>query len=103
MSKLSLEQAAKILGIEKTATDEEIKKAFKKKSLEHHPDRGGEQKQFVLINHAYNRMMEKPYQQRIRGITIVDLEKFVIDSEMFGGDEEVKRYVQRNEETDDET
>ena len=35
-----------ILGIPKDASDTDIKKAFKKKSMEHHPDRGGNEEEF---------------------------------------------------------
>ncbi len=45
------------LGIEKTATPEEIKKAFRKKALEHHPDRAEDKEtaeaKFKEINEAY--------------------------------------------------
>ena len=44
----------KILGVEKGATQEEIKKAFKKLALEFHPDRPtGDEKKFKEINEAY--------------------------------------------------
>jgi DnaJ-class molecular chaperone len=43
----------KILGIDKSATKEEIKKAFRKLALEHHPDKGGDEKKFKEINEAY--------------------------------------------------
>lgn len=44
----------KILGIEKNATNDEIKKAFKKLAMQHHPDRpGGDEKKFKEINEAY--------------------------------------------------
>ena len=43
-----------ILGVSKTATEEEIKKAFRKKAHEHHPDKsGGNEAKFKEINEAY--------------------------------------------------
>lgn len=35
-----------LLGVEKTATTDEIKKAFRKLALKHHPDRGGDKEKF---------------------------------------------------------
>lgn len=44
----------KILGIEKNASVEEVKKAFKKAALQYHPDRPtGDEKKFKEINEAY--------------------------------------------------
>jgi molecular chaperone DnaJ len=44
----------KLLGVEKNATQDEIKKAFKKLAMQHHPDRqGGDEKKFKEINEAY--------------------------------------------------
>lgn len=42
-----------ILGVDKSASTEEIKKAYRKLALEHHPDRGGNQEKFKLLNEAY--------------------------------------------------
>jgi len=41
------------LEIEKTATAEEIRKAYKKMAYKHHPDRGGDQTKFQEVQHAY--------------------------------------------------
>jgi DnaJ homolog subfamily A member 2 len=41
------------LGIEKTATDKEIKKAYRALSRVHHPDKGGDEHKFKEINAAY--------------------------------------------------
>lgn len=45
----------KTLGVDKNATPEEIKKAFRKLALEHHPDKtGGEDQKFKEVNEAYS-------------------------------------------------
>jgi len=43
-----------ILSISKTATLANIKKAYKKRSLLYHPDKGGNPEQFKLVLEAYN-------------------------------------------------
>lgn len=42
-----------ILGVAEGATEDEIKKAFRKQAMQHHPDKGGDQEQFKKINEAY--------------------------------------------------
>lgn len=41
------------LGISPTASSSEIKKAFRKLALKHHPDKGGDSEKFKKINGAY--------------------------------------------------
>lgn len=42
----------KILGVPKTASDDDIKKAYRKMAMKHHPDRGGDEKAFKEVNEA---------------------------------------------------
>lgn len=42
-----------ILGVEKNASADDIKKAYRKKALEHHPDRGGDEIKFKEAAEAY--------------------------------------------------
>src|SRR3989338_252014 len=42
-----------VLGISKSATQADIKAAFRKKALEHHPDKGGDTAKFKEVNEAY--------------------------------------------------
>jgi molecular chaperone DnaJ len=49
-----------ILGIEKGASDDEIKKAYRKLAHQHHPDKqGGDEAKFKEINEAYQVLSDK--------------------------------------------
>jgi len=49
----------KTLGIDKTATQDEIKKAFRKLAHQHHPDKGGNEKEFAKVSEAYQVLGDK--------------------------------------------
>lgn len=52
----------KVLGVERTATKDEIKKAYKKLAQKHHPDRGGDEAKFKEATAAYDKIKDgKPY------------------------------------------
>ena len=54
-----------ILGVNKSATDEEIKRAYRKLAHQHHPDKnGGEDKKFKEINEAYQILGNKEKRQQ---------------------------------------
>lgn len=42
-----------VLGVKKSASSDEIKKAFRKLAQKHHPDAGGDEETFKQINEAY--------------------------------------------------
>lgn len=43
-----------ILGVAKTASQDEIKRAFRKLAMQYHPDKGGDETKFKQINEAYS-------------------------------------------------
>lgn len=61
-----------ILGVENNASDDEIKKAYRKLSLIHHPDRGGDTTKFQEINSAYETLSDpqrrNQYDAQLNGI-----------------------------------
>lgn len=54
-----------LLGVEKNASADEIKKAFKKLAMQHHPDRqGGSEAKFKEINEAYQVLSDQNKRER---------------------------------------
>lgn len=47
----------KILGVKRNASDDEIKKAYRRLSMKHHPDRGGSEEKFKEIKEAYEKII----------------------------------------------
>ncbi len=53
-----------VLGVGKSASADEIKKAFRRLAVEHHPDRGGNEDSFKEINEAYEVLKDSSKRQR---------------------------------------
>ena len=53
----------KILGVTRDASEAEIKKAYKKLALKHHPDKGGDHATFAGINEAYDTLKDPAKKQ----------------------------------------
>lgn len=53
-----------ILGVDKTASADEIKKAYRKLSKEHHPDKGGNEDKFKEIASAYDTLSNPEKKQQ---------------------------------------
>ncbi len=52
------------LGLQRGASDDDIKKAYRKLAMKHHPDRGGDQAKFKEISTAYE-ALSNPEKRRI--------------------------------------
>jgi len=54
-----------VLGVSKDASADEIKKAFRKAAVKHHPDKeGGDESQFKEVNEAYEVLKDQQKRQR---------------------------------------
>jgi molecular chaperone DnaJ len=54
----------KILGVDKNASQDELKKAFRKLAMKYHPDKGGDEAKFKEANEAYQVLGDKDKRQR---------------------------------------
>jgi molecular chaperone DnaJ len=52
------------LGVSKNASADEIKKAYRRLAVKHHPDRGGDETDFKEINEAYEVLKDSSKRQR---------------------------------------
>ena len=71
-----MEDYYKILGVQSNSNPDDIKKAYRKLSLKHHPDRGGDASEFKKINEAYQ-TLGTPEKKRM-----YDMQK---NNPLFGG------------------
>ncbi len=53
-----------VLGVGKDASADEIKKAFRRSAVEHHPDRGGDETKFKELNEAYEVLKDDSKRKR---------------------------------------
>lgn len=53
-----------ILGIQKGASEQDVRKAYKKQSMKHHPDRGGDEEEFKKVNEAYQTLSDPQKRQQ---------------------------------------
>jgi len=53
-----------VLGVGKGASADEVKKAFRRAAVEHHPDRGGNEAKFKEINEAYEVLKDSEKRKR---------------------------------------
>lgn len=54
-----MENFYQILGVKESATQDEIKKAYRKLAVEHHPDKGGSEETFKKISEAYDTLSDQ--------------------------------------------
>ncbi|KAI0772446.1 protein prenylyltransferase [Trametes elegans] len=53
----------KILGVDRSCTEVDIKKAYRRESLKHHPDKGGDEEKFKLVSEAHS-VLSDPSKRR---------------------------------------
>lgn len=65
-----------VLGVDKSATSDEIKKAFRKKAIETHPDKGGSDEQFQKVSEAYEILSDNEKKEQYDRYGSVDNNRF---------------------------
>ena len=55
-----------LLGIDAAASIDDVKAAFRKKALEHHPDHGGTAEVFMRMKRAYDAIVKRRARRRVR-------------------------------------
>lgn len=81
-----------VLGLQKSANASEIKKAYKRLAMKHHPDKGGDEEMFKKISHAYSILSDEKKRNQYDTFGTVDEQEGMnmqnfhdIFENMFGG------------------
>ena len=80
-----MENYYNVLGVNENATQEEIKKTYRKLAMEHHPDKGGNEETFKKISEAYdvlsdeNKKTNMTIKEKIRLVGVIVLKIFLMD------------------------
>ena len=79
-----------ILGLERSASADDIKRAYKKLAVQNHPDKGGDEKKFQEISNAYDvlsdpkknmNMIMKDLIEDLIEITMIYLHIFLVEDQ----------------------
>lgn len=82
----------KELGVSEKASNDEIKKQFRKLSLQHHPDKGGDVNKFKKINEAYQILGDIHKREKYDNMRKFGSQKH-FNSEMNGIPEEILKHM----------
>ena len=63
----------KILGLEKDASESDIKKAYRKLAMKHHPDKGGKADEFKKVSSAYEILSDKDKKNKFDTFGTMDM------------------------------
>lgn len=74
-----------LLGVSRTASDKEIKTAFRKLAAKHHPDKGGDHKKFTELNEAYQVLSDPQKKQMYDQFGTVDPQQAGFQEQGFSG------------------
>lgn len=66
-----------LLGVDLDATADEIKKAFRKKALQTHPDQGGDEKAFRELKGAFEYLLTHPVVEKVADNFIGPYDPFI--------------------------
>lgn len=72
-----------LLGVSKGSSEDEVKKAYRKLAMKHHPDKGGDPEQFKKIQGAYDILSDPQKKQNLDAFGTVDGPSMRF-SDMFG-------------------
>ena len=74
-----------VLKIRRNANENEIKKAYRKECLKHHPDKGGDKEHFMKLKRAHDVLNDKDKRAQYDVIGL-DIEENEADDQMFANE-----------------